>query len=58
LLGGSLLGFASAWAIPLAVAKLSGVYPTWLSNLLVVSVATTTIAIGYYFPPVEGVDGR
>lgn len=53
LLGVSLLGFASVWAIPLAVAKLSGVYPTWLANLLVVSVATTTIAIGYCFPPVE-----
>lgn len=54
LLGGSLLGFASAWAISLTVAKLSGVYPTWLANLLVVLVATTTIAIGYCFPPIDG----
>lgn len=51
LLGASLLAFALAWAVPLTVVKLSGVYPAWLANLLVISVATTMIAIGYCFPP-------
>lgn len=53
LLGASLLTFASAWAVPLTVVKLSGTYPGWLANLLVVSVATTMIAVGYCFPPAE-----
>ena len=50
-LGGSLLLFASAWIAPLTVVTLSGVYPSWLGDFLVVSVATTMIAIGYFFPP-------
>jgi len=58
LLGGSLLAFAFSWAIPLGVATLSGVYPAWLADLLVVSVATTMVAIGYCFPPVELEDGQ
>ena len=53
LLGGSLLIFAAGWALPLAVAKLSGVYPGWLADLLVVSVATSMIAVGYCFPPLK-----
>lgn len=52
-LGGSLLAFALAWGVPLGVAKLSGVYPAWLANLLVISVAASMIAIGYCFPPGE-----
>ena len=51
LLGGSLLLMGAAWAISLAVAKLVGVYPGWLADLLVVSVATAMLAIGYTFPP-------
>jgi len=51
LLGASLLAFALAWAIPMTIVKLSGVYPAWLANLLIVSVATTMIAIGSCFPP-------
>jgi hypothetical protein len=51
LLGGSLLTFVLGWAIPLAVAKLWGVYPEWLSNVGIVSVAIAMIAIGYCFPP-------
>lgn len=50
LLGGSLLTFALAWAVPLSAVKLSGMYPGWLANLLAVSVAVTMIAIGYCFP--------
>lgn len=50
LLGGALLMFASGWAIPLAVAKLSGVYPAWLGDFLVISVATSMVLIGYCFP--------
>jgi len=53
LLGGALLVFGSAWSLPLVVVGLSGVYPGWLSPLLVTSVATTMIAIGYCFPLVE-----
>ena len=53
LLGGSLLTFASGWALPLAVAKLSGVYPGWLADMLVVSVAASMIAVGYCFPPLK-----
>lgn len=53
LLGGSLLLFGSAWSLPLVVVGLSGVYPGWLSPLLVASVATAMIAIGYCFPLVE-----
>ncbi|MFC7079466.1 hypothetical protein [Halorussus caseinilyticus] len=53
LLGGALLMFGSAWNLPLVVVGLSGVYPGWLSPLLVASVATTMIAIGYCFPLVE-----
>ncbi|WP_135823652.1 hypothetical protein [Halorussus ruber] len=53
LLGGALLMFGSAWSLPLVVVGLSGVYPGWLSPLLVASVATTMIAIGYCFPLVE-----
>lgn len=53
LLGGSLLLFASGWAIPLTVAKLSGVYPSWLADVLIVSVATSMLVIGYSFPPTE-----
>lgn len=52
-LGGSLLMFGSAWGLPLVVVGLSGVYPGWLSSLLVASVATAMIAIGYCFPLVE-----
>jgi len=51
LLGASLLAFSLAWAVPMTVVTLVGVYPAWLANLLVVSVATTMIAIGYCFPP-------
>ncbi|MFD1643640.1 hypothetical protein [Halohasta litorea] len=57
LLGGSLLIFAAGWALPLAVAKLSGVYPGWLADLLVVSVATSMITIGYCFPPLKRESG-
>jgi len=53
LLGGSLLVFGAAWVAPLAVVTLSGVYPAWLADLLVVSVATTMVGIGYCFPPVD-----
>ncbi len=53
LLGGSLVLFASGWAIPLAVAKLSGAYPSWLADVLVVSVATSMLVVGYAFPPTE-----
>jgi hypothetical protein len=53
LLGGSLLLFGSAWSLPLVVVGLSGVYPGWLSPLLVASVATAMIATGYCFPLVE-----
>jgi hypothetical protein len=53
LLGGSLLMFGSAWSLPLVVEGLSGVDPEWLSPLLVASVATAMIAIGYCFPLVE-----
>ncbi|MFC7076162.1 hypothetical protein [Haloarcula halophila] len=53
LLGGSLLMFGLAWSLPLVIVGLSGVYPEWLSPLLVVSVATAMIAIGYCFPLVE-----
>jgi len=35
----------------MTIVKLSGVYPAWLANLLIVSVATTMIAIGSCFPP-------
>ncbi|WP_276274112.1 hypothetical protein [Haloarcula litorea] len=52
LLGASLLTFASAWALPLAVVRLSGVYPDWLATVLVVTVATAMIAVGHCFPPV------
>lgn len=50
LLGGSLLMFGSAWSLPLVVVGLSGVYPGWLSPLLVTAVATAMMAIGYCFP--------
>ncbi len=53
LLGGSLLLFGSAWSLPLIVVGLSEVYPGWLSPLLIASVATAMIAIGYCFPLVE-----
>lgn len=53
LLGGSLLMFGSAWSLPLVVVGLSGVYPGWLSPLVVASVATAMVAIGYCFPLVE-----
>lgn len=49
LLGGSLVTFASAWAIPLAMVALSSGYPIWLSDLHLGSVAATMIAIGYCF---------
>jgi len=57
LLGGSLLLFAAGWAIPLTVAKLSGVYPSWLADVLIVSVATSMLVIGYAFPPTESEHG-
>jgi len=57
LLGGSLLIFASGWGLPLAVAKISGVYPAWLADLLVVSVAMSMIAVGYSFPPLKRESG-
>lgn len=57
-LGTSLLTFGTAWAAPLVVVTLTGVYPGWLATLLVVTVATTMIAIGYCFPPVEFAGGR
>ena len=53
LLGGSLLMFGVAWSLPLVVVGLSGVYPRWLSPLLIAAVATAMIAIGYCFPLVE-----
>ena len=53
LLGGSLLLFGIAWSLPLVVVGLSGVYPEWLSPLLIAAVATAMIAIGYCFPLVE-----
>lgn len=52
-LGGSLLLFGSAWSLPLVVLGVSGAYPGWLSTLVVASVATAMIAIGYCFPLVE-----
>jgi hypothetical protein len=57
LLGVSLLALALGWAVPLVVAKLSGVYPDWLANLLVVSVATGMLAIGHCFPPTDPESG-
>ncbi len=53
LLGVSLLMFGVAWSSPMVAVGLSGVYPKWLSPLLIGSVATAMIAIGYYFPLVE-----
>jgi hypothetical protein len=50
-LGGSLLLFGVTWALPLAAVTLLGVYPPWLNDIVVVSVATTMIASGYCFPP-------
>jgi hypothetical protein len=50
LLGGSLLMFGSAWSLPLVAVGFSGVYPGWLSPLVVASVAIAMIVIGYCFP--------
>jgi hypothetical protein len=49
LLGGSLLLFGATWAVPLLAVTLLRVYPAWLSDIVVVSVATTMLAIGSAF---------
>jgi hypothetical protein len=53
LLGVSVLVFGLAWSSPLVAVGVAGAYPRWLSPLLIISVATAMIAIGYCFPLVE-----